>query len=165
MLTEEEILSPPLRENQTKELKGKNCEGTGKTATAFLNTDGGYLIFGIDDEGEPVDPNTFSLEQIRDAVQRQITSTISPDPFRMNLIEIFSNPFKNINLLVVKVSKSPEIHLHKGVSQFRNAGSNRGITNKAETVRILSKEVNEEIYWRLLIPKLNNRGLKATDFG
>jgi Putative DNA-binding domain len=57
-----------------------------KTLVAFANTDGGYIIFGVDDEGYVIGLNKElakhhgCLEKFRDGLTNTIVNTVTPIP-------------------------------------------------------------------------------------
>jgi predicted HTH transcriptional regulator len=67
------------------EFKQMPCEGVYKTICAFLNTDGGSLLIGVDDNGNITGfkPSTKDIEEYREAI-----SLWSPSHIREEIIKV-----------------------------------------------------------------------------
>jgi predicted HTH transcriptional regulator len=72
-------------ESKRIEFKQMPCEGVYKTICAFLNTDGGNLLIGVDDNGNVTGfkPSTKDIEAYHDAI-----SIWSTDHIREEIIHV-----------------------------------------------------------------------------
>lgn len=58
------------------ELREKVC----RTVAAFANSDGGQLLFGVDDDGNVVGLGTINIQKARDTVTQFISARVTPVP-------------------------------------------------------------------------------------
>jgi len=103
-------------EGKTIEFKSEESEDTvkwTKTLVAFANTDGGYILFGVSDEGRVVGlskelaKHHGSLEKFRDGLTSTIVNTVTPVPQYE-----FLPPIKIVgkDVLAIKVSSGDQAH-------------------------------------------------------
>ena len=91
----------PYIESESLELKYKFTDSICKDVVAFLNTNGGDLIIGVDDEGNVVGLN--SVDETSKKMSDVITDKIEPNPQNLITSEICYEDDKAI--LVVHVQK------------------------------------------------------------
>lgn len=103
-------------EGKTIEFKSEESGDTvkwTKTVVAFANTDGGYLLFGVSDEGRVVGLSRElarhhgSLEKFRDGLTNTIVDTVTPVPPYEFLPPV---KIEGKDILAIKVSSSDQAH-------------------------------------------------------
>ena len=93
-----------IPEPDTK-LREKVCQ----TVAAFANGDGGWLLFGVADDGTIIGLPTSSDEsKVRDTVTRFVTSMVTPLPnFSIKSIRVKGDPVKTVLVLTVDPGVAP----------------------------------------------------------
>jgi hypothetical protein len=102
-------------EGRTIEFKGEENDDADKwlkTLVAFANTDGGHILFGVNDEGQLVGLHKEiakygSIAKFRDGLTSTITNTVTPVPDYkiLPLVTIGEN-----DILVIKVTSDASTH-------------------------------------------------------
>jgi hypothetical protein len=114
-------------EGETVEFKVKlapNSQGLAKTATAFANTNGGTIVFGIDDEQRVVG---CEIRGMADTITNIVRSHCDPPPsFTTKIVK-----YDNKELFVVRIAQSSAtVHVVKELGPFIRANrSNRSPTS------------------------------------
>ena len=93
-----------IPEPDTK-LREKVCQ----TVAAFANGDGGWLLFGVADDGTIIGLPTSSDEsKVRDTVTRFVTSMVTPLPnFSIKSIRVEGEPVKTVVVLTIDPGVAP----------------------------------------------------------
>ncbi len=105
-------------ENQTVEFKSK-VNGFGKTLCAFLNTNGGVVLLGVEDDGSIAGIGKEGLEKAEN-----IISSIHPRP----KVHIETIKIDGKLLAIVKVEKSRKLHTYRNVAYVRIGTSDRPLS-------------------------------------
>ena len=148
---EEEILdvltNGSLEETDTfdakSEIPPKNIE-TAKDVSAFANTAGGVIIFGIKEDGNKrlTIPSPFELKGQRERIEQIIQTSISEIPkYKLKVIETQSDPSKGYIILTIEPSeRAPHMVIVKGDQRFYGrAESKNYILTEAEVARLYER--------------------------
>lgn len=104
-------------ECETVEFKSSVSSKVAKAVTAFLNTKGGFVVVGVDDNGRLVGVSSRDFErEIADLI-----SLISPRP----QVSIEKIRVGNVLILVIKVPKSQKIHVYCNTAYVRIGSTTR----------------------------------------
>jgi len=96
-------------ESDTVEFKSKITKDSAKDIVAFLNTEGGYVVYGVDDDGNIVGVEGGSVDKILDSIE--------PKPVKKIKVHTFN--VENKKIVVVEVKKSNYIHTYRNVVYVR----------------------------------------------
>lgn len=147
-----------LGENQTLEyLTSCELKHCGPQVCAFLNTQGGYLLCGVDDNGQI--KGVEHAEQVAEQLESQLKSAIQPPV----LFSVEVQQVENKQLLVVEVPAGKDIPYAFNSDIYIRAGEQ---TQKADvdTIRdmVMRKQVEPTRWERLFSSELDEQGLSAS---
>ena len=147
-----------LGENQTLEyLTSCDLNHCGPQVCAFLNTQGGYLLCGVDDKGQI--KGVEQAEQVAEQLESQLKSAIQPPV----LFSVEVQQVENKQLLVVEVPAGKDIPYAFNSDIYIRAGEQ---TQKADvdTIRdmVMCKQVEPTRWERLFSSELDEQGLSAS---
>lgn len=138
-----ELLS--LGEGQETEYKpsARNKDALGKTVCGFLNTSGGYLIYGVDDKGTvtgaDASPNAISQ------LEKLFAEKISPKTF----VTVEADEIQEKSVVVIEVPKGKDVpYSFKDVIYIRSGEKTQKAD--AETIRdiVMRRQVEPERWER-----------------
>ena len=123
-----------------KEAKNSFPDSAFETICAFLNTDGGYLLLGVDDNAKITGINHDKIEQIKEKFVTSINNQniINPPVYlKINDIKIDGK-----TIIYIEVPIGSNVHRYKGKIYKRNNESDVDITNQNEEIAklFLSKD-------------------------
>ncbi|MGQ4892101.1 MAG: RNA-binding domain-containing protein [Candidatus Njordarchaeia archaeon] len=100
--------------------RSPNTSGIAETVCSFLNTEGGYIVIGVDDKGRitGVDPKE-AMEKISSAL-----GAVQPHP----RVDVEKIRLDDKYVFVVRVGKSDKIHTYRNRVYVRIGGSNRPLS-------------------------------------
>jgi len=126
-----EYKSSSIVANSFKELKNK----ISKEASAFLNSGGGVLIVGVNDEGK-IDggiPKSVNRQSIRDWVDQVISATVvPPSKYKLNIIERRAKNsliYKDKVVLIIIFYPGYEIHMAYDKKYYIRSGAHSNPAN------------------------------------
>lgn len=107
-----------------------------KTAAAFANASGGYIICGVNDRGE------VAGQEISDATLREITQSIIANTDERLIVSVEKLNLNSRQIVLITVLESPlKPHLAYGKAYKRSASSNIALS-QAEYRQMLSEKQN-----------------------
>ena len=147
-----------LGENQTLEyLTSCELKHCGPQVCAFLNTQGGYLLCGVDDNGQI--KGVEHAEQVAEQLESQLKSAIQPPV----LFSVEVQEVETKQLLVVEVPAGKDIPYAFNSDIYIRAGEQ---TQKADvdTIRdmVMRKQVEPTRWERLFSSELDEQGLSTS---
>ncbi|NOR77772.1 MAG: hypothetical protein GQ523_04970 [Methanophagales archaeon] len=129
-------------ESQNLEFKEslKLKEEIGETVSAFSNSDGGVVLVGIFDSGEPigVDIGGNTLEELANHIKRNTDPQIFPT------VKIQEVSGKKVVMIEVRESQEKPVFFKNHA--YKRVGKTNQMISSSE-VRKLAKESGERIYW------------------
>ena len=98
-----------FEENEFIELKSKYNEHVTKEIVAFLNTEGGIIYLGVEDNGNVV--GVKKLEETLKNISDTITTSILPNP--QDLISVYTKNISNKIIIEINIKKGNELYYIK----------------------------------------------------
>ncbi len=99
-------------EGQKVEFKRKVTQDIGKIITAFANSEGGYILIGVDDDGSIV-----GVKNPKESIEKLSSYISSIDP--MVNVRITRRKVKGREIIVVEIPQSPPVHPSGGIVYIR----------------------------------------------
>jgi len=136
----EELISRGESQNPEFKESLRLKDEIGETVSAFSNSDGGVVLVGVSDGGEPigVDIGGNTIEELANYIKRNTDSQIFPS------VKIPDVGGKNVVMIEVRASAEKPVF-------FKNHAYKRvGKTNQkisSSEMRKLAKESGERVYW------------------
>ena len=118
-------------ENNSIEFKRSITRESAKDITAFLNTTGGIILFGIDDDGTIV-----GIEEGTDP--DKVLESIEPKPF--NLVENEKISIEEKDIIASRIKKSQRMHMYRKTVYMRI-----GTMNKPLSVEDILEKASESL--------------------
>lgn len=156
-------------ENENIDFKREYTENIFKDIVAFLNTKGGIIYIGYDDNGELIGIN--ESKSIEEKISNGISQKIEPDA--SVFISIISEKLENKDYIIIKISKGTNVYSlkNKGVLQGTYIRSGTcSIPTSQETIRQMLFKVNnitfetsishnQDLTFDYVIPIFENKGI------
>ncbi len=105
---------------------------------AFANTEGGMILFGVNDKGEVIGIPKMELQQLEEWIanicQNNCEPPVRPGISKVMLPDIQEN---NLPVLCVEISKSVFVHQTKDGRFFHRIGSKKEILSTSELSRLM----------------------------
>jgi len=137
-------------DNQLKFVETFNYKRIAETICAFLNTQGGRIIVGVNQKKEPVLEKEISQEF--NELRRYIYNAVTPE----SLIGIRKEEFKNHPLVLIEVIEGTTKPYSINSQSFIRAGSETRLANDNEMSNLIRARRKEEYSWE------NSPALEAT---
>ena len=104
-------------ETEKTELKQKLTDSIPKEIVAFLNTDGGTIYIGVNDDGSVCGIEKFdeSLKKIADIIENQIL------PESSSFVELGTKYIENKHIIEIKVRKGESLYYIKNMAEAHRA--------------------------------------------
>ncbi len=137
-----DFLKENYREGTNLEFKQSYTSNVAKTACAFLNTEGGWIILGVGEENEKITSYYGIDENFLDTFRRSFTLL---DPYYDWDPDIYSKaiPLKGGNFIyVLKIPKSKNSHMRNGVYYYRFGSETTTLTRQSD-INELKQEKGE----------------------
>ncbi len=96
-------------ENERVEFKRRITKDAARDVAALLNTEGGYVIFGVDDDGTPIGVDDVDLSAVLDPIEPKPSGRI-----RTHMLNL-----EGKKIVVLEVGRSPYIHTYRNVVYVR----------------------------------------------
>jgi ATP-dependent DNA helicase RecG len=127
--------------NQLEFIESFNYKRIAETVCAFLNTQGGRIIVGVNPQKEPVLENEISHEF--NELRRFIYNVVTPE----SLIGIRKEEFKNHPLVLIEVIEGTAKPYSVNNQSFIRAGSESRPANDNEMSNLIRARRKEEYSW------------------
>ena len=156
---------------EAKRIAGDKLTRALKSVVAFANTDGGFLVLGVEDPAKAagrdrvygIQENTSNVDELQRLLTSNVTPRIEPLP-TFSEIGCTLRDGKRGSIVIVRVLKSPTVHsivldgtwvrLDKGnrelvATEITRLAMERGMISAESQLAQLSFDLLETDYWRL----------------
>jgi len=122
--------------------KVSSPEKIARTLCAFANTDGGTILFGVDDDGTMVgvDSEKTEIDQIREAGE---VHCFPPVPLHVSFV-----PYRHRDIIAVTVDKSDRkphaVHIPGGTPSVYIRVEDNSVIASKEVIKVLKDEVSQK---------------------
>lgn len=163
------LATPESRFFEVKRVKGQRLNKALETLVAFANTEGGYLVLGVEDEGKAkgrdrlygVEENLEAVDELRRLAESRITPPLSG--LKLHRVNCKLRDGMNGYILIIRVDKSDAIHsivldgtwrrLDKGnqelvAEQITQLSLERGTTTAEARLVNIDFDLLDTDYWR-----------------
>ncbi|WP_429044537.1 RNA-binding domain-containing protein [Aeromonas veronii] len=147
-----------LGEKQTLEyIESCDLQHCGPHVCAFLNTQGGYLVCGVNDQGNI--NGIENVEQVAERLESQLQSTIQPPV----LFSVEVQEVENKQLVIVEVPAGKDIPYAFNSDIYVRSGDEMQKAD-VDTIRdmVMRKQVEPTRWERLFSSELDEQGLSAS---
>jgi len=123
-----------------KKCKDKLPKNLFETVCAFLNTKGGVILLGVNDDGIVTGVNPGKLEQLKKDIANLANNPekLSPGFF----LPIHSFIIDKKNIIVIEVPESSQVHHTNGKIFVRNQDGDYLVTHPVEIAKIVNRKQN-----------------------
>lgn len=132
-------------EDNRNEFKIKLTDDLEKEVIAFLNTDGGNIFIGVDDNGY-INNNLGNIDLLQRKIKDRLKDNISPST--LGLFDVVVNKNKYIQIIIAKGQEKPYYIKGMGMtpdSCFMRIGSSIQSMNMETIVNLFSKRVRNNL--------------------
>lgn len=143
-MTDNEFIRSLLKEKEGPQLQfieSFNYQRITQTVCAFLNTQGGRIIVGVNSNKEPVLKHEITPEF--DELRRSINNVITPE----SLIGVRKEEFKNLPIVLVEVIEGTNKPYSINNQSFIRVGSETRTANDSEMSNLIRARRKEEYSW------------------
>ena len=123
-----------------KECRYKLPKDLFETVCAFLNTKGGNILLGVNDNGKITGIDSDKIEQLRKDIANLSNNTEKLSPVYFLQIQSFEINKKNI--ILIKVPESSQVHNTNGKIFVRNQDGDYLVTHPVEIAKIVNRKQN-----------------------
>ncbi len=142
-----------------KTAKNKLPKDLFETVCAFLNTKGGTILLGVDDNGDIIGVDKNKLSQLKKDI-----ANLSNNPQKISpvfFIKINEHIIEGKNIISVEIPESPQVHNTNGNIFVRNQDGDYKVIHPVQIAKIVNRKQNyhteQIVFDRITINDLNSK--------
>ncbi|OQX80718.1 MAG: hypothetical protein B6D61_01630 [Bacteroidetes bacterium 4484_249] len=120
--------------------KNKLPKNLFETVCAFLNTKGGIILLGVNDESEVTGVNPDNIEQLKKDIANLSNNTEKLSP--VYFLQVQSLEINNKHIIIIEVPESSQVHNTNKKIFVRNQDGDYLITHPVEIAKIVNRKQN-----------------------